>query len=73
MEEESAYHSLQWNTVFSSQVNLILLSCYLFLLPPSFVSSEVAFNTKYLEVCLSIRKGVRLAYKLILVAQGVEF
>ena len=46
---------------------------HLFLLPPSFVSSEVAFDTKYLEVCLSIRKGVRLAYKLILVAQGVEF
>ena len=58
IKREAAHHSLQWNTVFFSQVNLILLGSHLFLLPPSFVGSVVAFDIKYLGVCLSIRKGV---------------
>ena len=58
IKRESAHHSLQWNTVFFPQVNLILLGSHLFLLSPSFVGRVVAFDIKYLGVCLSIRKGV---------------
>ena len=58
IKRESAHHSLQCNTVFFSQVNLILLGSHLFLLLPSFVGSVVAFDIKYLGVFLSNRKGV---------------
>ena len=70
---EAAHHSLHWNRVFFSQMNLILLSSHLFLLPPSFVGSVVAFDTNNLGVCLSIKKGVYLAHEPNLDAQRVEF
>ena len=42
-------------SIFFSKVNLIFLSSYLFLLPPSLVRSEAAKTLDTMGVCLSIR------------------
>ena len=49
----SVHHSLQLDKIFFLWVNLMLLSSHLFLLP-SFVVSVMAFDIKYLGICLSI-------------------
>ena len=58
IKRKAAQHPLQYNTVFFSQVNLILFEQPSFLLPPSFVGSVEAFETDNFGVCLSIGKGV---------------
>ena len=66
----SDHHSLQWNTIFFSQVKLMLLCSHLFLLPPSFVVSLMAFDIKYLWICLSVSpfwlfRGLRSALNML--------
>ena len=62
IEKESPHNAFQLNNFFSFlQCNLILLSSHLFLLPPGFVGSELAFGIKCLGLGLSVRKGVSLA------------
>ena len=73
MSQEAAHHSLQCNTVFFSQVNLIWFSNHFYLLPPFFVDSVVAFDTNNLRISLIIKKCVSLAHEPNLNVQEVEF
>ena len=50
-----------------------VLSSHLLLLPPSYVVSVVALPTTWALVCLSIRKGSKLAQKPNMDVEGVEF
>ena len=47
---------LQWNAVFFSHVNLVLLSSHLLFLQPSFVGSEVAFDANNLGYVQALEK-----------------
>ena len=59
-KREAAHHSLQWNTVFISQVNQILLGSHLFSLQ-NLACSVVAFDTNQLGMRIRIREGVYIA------------
>ena len=71
---ETAHRSLQWNTVFFLKFNLNLLSSNLFLLPPSFDGSVVAFDTNTWGMLRHWKRRLTtsLAHKPNLDVQGVE-